>query len=77
MNKAFLIGISCQVMKAASRVRLSRPMNKRRRDHMLLQAHIGERRRRSLGSCGRPLMSEELKEPEGAVGHRRDCRLLS
>jgi transposase InsO family protein len=42
---------------------------------MVLLAHIKGQHRASLGSYGRPRMTEELKELGLAVGHRRVGRL--
>ena len=52
-------------------------MSQRQRDDMVLLAHIREQHRLSLGSYGRPRMTEELKELGFAVGHRRVGRLMS
>ena len=46
-------------------------------DDMVLLAHIREQHRLSLGSYGRPRMTEELKELGFKVGHRRIGRLMS
>ena len=43
---------------------------------MVLLAHIREEHRLSLGSYGRPRMTEELKDLGFAVGHRRVGRLM-
>lgn len=43
---------------------------------MVVLAHIKEQSRLSLGSYGRPKMTEELKEVDVDVGHRRVGRLL-
>jgi transposase InsO family protein len=43
---------------------------------MVLLAHIKDQHRASLGSYGRPRMTEELKELGLAVGHRRVGRLM-
>jgi transposase InsO family protein len=43
---------------------------------MVVLAHIKEQSRLSLGSYGRPRMTEELKEVEVDVGHRRVGRLM-
>jgi transposase InsO family protein len=43
---------------------------------MVLLAQIKDRRRASLGSYGRPRMTEELKELGLAVGHGRASRLM-
>ena len=44
---------------------------------MVVLAHIREQFALSLGSYGRPRMTEELKELGLAVGHRRIGRLMS
>ena len=54
----------------------SRPPSRRQRDDMVLLAHIQEQHRLSLGSCGRPRMTAELKELGLDVGHRRVGRLM-
>jgi len=43
---------------------------------MVVRAHIKEQSRLSLGSYGRPRMTEELKEVGVDVGHRRVGRLM-
>ena len=43
---------------------------------MIVLAHIKEQSRLSLGSYGRPRMTEELKEVGVDVGHRRVGRLM-
>ncbi len=43
---------------------------------MVVLAHIKEQSRLSLGSYGRPRMTEELKEVGVDVGHRRIGRLM-
>lgn len=53
-----------------------RPISRRQRDDMVLLAHIREQHRLSLGSYGRPRMTEELKELGVKVGHRRVGRLM-
>ena len=54
----------------------SRPISLRQRDDMVILAHIREQHRLSLGSYGRPRMTEELKELGLDVGHRRVGRLM-
>jgi len=54
----------------------TRPMSQRQRGDMILLAHIREQHRLSLGSYGRPRMTEELKELGLKVGHRRIGRLM-
>lgn len=53
-----------------------RPVSRRQRDDMVLLAHIREHHHLSLGSYGRPRMTQELKEAGLAVGHRRVGRLM-
>jgi hypothetical protein len=64
---------------ASARVRAwrDRPMSRRQRDDMVILAHIREQRRLSLGSYGRPRMTEELQELGLEVGHRRVGRLMA
>ncbi len=69
----------CQMLGVTSRgfrAWRNRPMSRRQRDDMVLLAHIREEHRLSLGSYGRPRMTEELKELGFAVGHRRVGRLM-
>lgn len=54
----------------------SRPISKRQRDDLVILAHIREQYRLSLGSYGRPRMTEELQEQGLEVGHRRVGRLM-
>ena len=49
----------------------SRPMRCRQRKDLIVLAHIRDQFRLSLGSYGRPRMTEELKELGLDVGHRR------
>ena len=51
-------------------------MSQRQRDDMVLLAHIREQYKLSLGSYGRPRMTEELQELGFKVGHRRVGRLM-
>lgn len=53
-----------------------RPPSRRQRTDMVLMAHIRDQHRLSLGSYGRPRMTEELKELGFDVGHRRVGRLM-
>ena len=79
MKKAFPIELLCRVMRVTARglrAWRSRPMSQRQRDDMVLLAHIREQHHLSLGSYGRPRMTEELKELGFAVGHRRVGRLM-
>ncbi len=43
---------------------------------MVVLAHIKEQSRLSIGSYGRPRMTEELKEVDVDVGHQRVGRLM-
>ena len=54
----------------------SRPGSQRQRDDMVILAHIREQHRLSLGSYGRPRMTEELQELGLEVGQRRVGRLM-
>ncbi len=54
----------------------SLPASRRQRMDMVVLAHIKEQSRLSLGSYGRPRMTEELKEVGMDVGHRRVGRLM-
>jgi len=54
----------------------SRPADRRQRSDLVTLAHIKEQSRLSLGSYGRPRMTEELKEIGLNVGHRRVGRLI-
>jgi len=51
-------------------------MSRRQRRDLVVLAHIREQFRLSLGSYGRPRMTEELKELGLDVGHRRVGRLM-
>ena len=53
-----------------------RPVSQRQRYDMVLLAHIREQHHLSLGSYGRPRMTQELKEIGLSVGHRRVGRLM-
>lgn len=53
-----------------------RPPSQRQRRDMVLLAHIRDQHRSSLGSYGRPRMTEELNELGVRVGHRRVGRLM-
>jgi len=71
---AFPINRLCQVMNVSPRglrAFCSRPASRRQRTDMVVLAHIKEQSRLSLGSYGRPRMTEELKEVGVDVGHRR------
>ena len=76
---AFPIDRLCQVLNVSSRgVRAfrNRPASRRQRTDLVVLAHIREQSRLSLGSYGRPRMTEELKEVGVDVGHRRVGRLM-
>ena len=53
-----------------------RPASRSQRTDMIVLAHIKEQSRLSLGSYGRPRMTEELKQVGVDVGHRRVGRLM-
>ena len=68
----------CQVMNVSPRglrAFRSRPASRRQHTDMVVLAHIKEQSRLSLGSYGRPRMTEELKEVGVDVGHRRVGRV--
>ena len=69
----------CRVMNVSPRglrAFRSRPASRRQHMDMVVLAHIKEQSRLSLGSYGRPRMTEELKEVGVDVGHRRVGRLM-
>jgi len=69
----------CQVLDVSMRglrAFRSRPASRRQRSDLVTLAHIKEQSRLSLGSYGRPRMTEELKEIGLDVGHRRVGRLM-
>lgn len=69
----------CEVMNVSPRgyrAWRSRPMSYHQRKDMVVLAHIKEQFKLSLGSYGRPRMTEELKELGLQVGHRRVGRLM-
>ena len=69
----------CQVMDVSLhglRAFRSRPASRRQLSDMVTLAHIKEQSRLSLGSYGRPRMTEELKEIGLNIGHRRVGRLM-
>ena len=75
----FSIDLMCRVMAISPRglrAHRSRPASRRQRSDMITLAHIKEQSRLSLGSYGRPRMTEELKEIGLDVGHRRVGRLM-
>ena len=70
----FPINRLCQVMNVSPRglrTRHNRPASSRQRMDMVVLAHIKEQSRLSLGSYGRPRMTEEPKEVGVDVGHHR------
>ena len=76
---AFPVDRLCRVMNVSPRglrAYRSRPASRRQRTDMVVLAHIKEQSRLSLGSYGRPRMTEELKEVGIDVGHRRVGRLM-
>lgn len=79
-NKDFLpIKRLCQIMDVSPRgyrAFCSRPLSQSQRKDLVLLAHIREQFALSLGSYGRPRMTEELKEVGIDVGHRRVGRLM-
>ena len=66
------MGVSSRGLRAFR----SRPASRRQRSDLVTLAHIKEQSRLSLGSYGRPRMTEELKEIGLNVGHRRVGRLM-
>jgi len=69
----------CRIMNVTSRgfrAWRGRPVSQRQRDDIVLLAHIREQHHLSLGSYGRPRMTQELKEVGLHVGHRRVGRLM-
>jgi len=78
-RSAFSIELMCRVMAVSPRglrAYRSRPASRRQRSDMVTLAHIKEQSRLSLGSYGRPRMTEELKEIGLDIGHRRVGRLM-
>ncbi|UWR51366.1 IS3 family transposase [Phaeobacter inhibens] len=76
---AFPAARLCQVMDVSMRglrAFRSRPASRRQRSDLVTLAHIKEQSRLSLGSYGRPRMTEELKEIGLDIGHRRVGRLM-
>ena len=62
----------CHIMNVTSRgfrAWRCRPVSRRQRDDMALLAHIREQHHLSLGSYGRPRMTEELQELGFDVSH--------
>ena len=69
----------CHIMNVTSRgfrAWRARPASQRQREDMVLLAHIREQHHLSLGTYGRPRMTQELKEIGLDVGHRRVGRLM-
>ena len=78
-RSAFPINLMCRVMAVSPRglrAYRSRPACRRQRSDLVTLAHIKEQSHLSLGSYGRPRMTEELKEIGLDVGHRRVGRLM-
>jgi len=76
---AFPIDRLCRVMNVSARglrAFRKRPASPRQRMDMVVLAHIKEQSRLSLGSYGRPRMTDELKEVGVEVGHRRVGSLM-
>lgn len=69
----------CEIMQVSPRgyrAWRSRPPSQTQRQDLVVLAHIREQFALSLGSYGRPRMTEELKELGLRVGHRRVGRLM-
>ena len=69
----------CRIMDVSPRgyrAFRNRPLSHSQRKDMVVLAHIREQFALSLGSYGRPRMTEELKELGLNVGHRRVGRLM-
>ena len=78
-QSVFAIGRMCRVMNVSTRglrAFRNRTASSRQRSDLVTLAHIKEQSRLSLGSYGRPRMTEELKEIGLEVGHRRIGRLM-
>jgi len=78
-RSAFSIELMCRVMAVSPRglrAFRSRTASRRQRSDLVTLAHIKEQSRLSLGSYGRPRMTEELKEIGLDVGHRHVGRLM-
>lgn len=78
-RKDLCVGRLCRMLDVTSRgfrAWRSRPISQRQREDMVLLAHIREQHHLSLGSYGRPRMTQELKEIGLSVGHRRVGRLM-
>jgi transposase InsO family protein len=73
-GRAFPTNRFCQVLDVSERslrAYRNRPASQRQRTDLVVLAHIKEQYRLSLGSYGRPRMSEELKELGLNIGQRR------
>ena len=68
----YVVGVSAHNLHAFQSCAVSR----RQRSDLVMLAHIKEQSRLSLGSYGRPRMTEELKEIGLDVGYRRVSRLM-
>lgn len=69
----------CDILNVTSRgyrALRGRPVSRMQRDDLVLLAHIREQYHLSLGSYGRPRMTQELKELGLNVGHRRVGRIM-
>lgn len=67
-----VVGVSTRGLRALR----SRPASHRQRSDLITLAHIREQSHLSLGSYGRPRMTEELEEIGLNIGHRRVGRLM-
>lgn len=67
-----VVGVSTRGLRAWC----TRPASRRQRSDLVTLAHIKEQSRLSLGSYGRPRMTEELKEIGLDIGRRRVGRLM-
>ena len=79
-NKGTLpINRMCQILGVSARgyrAFCTRPLSASQRKDLVALAHIREQFALSLGSYGRPRMTEELKEQGLQVGHRRVGRIM-
>ena len=78
-RKHFPVDRLCRMLNVTSRgfrAWYSRPVSQRQRNDIILLAHIREQYHLSLGSYGRPRMTQELNEIGLSVGHRRIGRLM-
>ena len=66
------MNVSLRGLRAICRL----PASRRQRMDVVILDHLKEQSRLSLGSDGRPRMTEELKEVWVDVGHRRVGRLM-